>query len=316
MKKKRARLKSADLFLEPDFPLTVRRHLNHGSSRTLHSHEFHELVIIFEGTGRHVTDEEEYGIEAGDVFLIRGDTAHGYAETRGVHLVNILFAPKRLRLPLGELRDVPGYHVLFHLEPRLRRQHRFQSKLHLAVEELAQLSTYTTDLETELSRTRPGYRFIARTLLMQILGFLSRCYSQTHVSEARTMVCLGEVLSYLERNYAEAISLARLAREARMSQSTLVRTFRQAVGTSPIDYLIRLRIEKASALLRRGDVRVGEAALGAGFSDSNYFSRLFRKATGMSPRQYRARYLAGDGVSVPGAAGKTALGLDLAGDKL
>ena len=69
--------------------------------------------MILTGQGRHVTDAGEYPIQAGDVFLIRDQMAHGYADTRDMTLVNILFDPHRLQLPLSDLRDLPGYLVLF-----------------------------------------------------------------------------------------------------------------------------------------------------------------------------------------------------------
>jgi transcriptional regulator GlxA family with amidase domain len=67
----------------------------------------------------------------------------------------------------------------------------------------------------------------------------------------------------------------------------LFRIFRQIMGRSPIDYLIRLRIHKAAQLLRREPMRVKEVSAAVGFTDSNYFTRQFRNVMGASPREYR-----------------------------
>ena len=280
------RVRAATHFADTDFPLKVMRMPSHGTTR-LHGHEFHELVIILRGQGRHRLDDEEYRIEAGDVFLIRGRMAHGYTSARNMDLINLLFAPRRLRLPLGELQEVPGYHVLFHLEPRFRQAHRFESKLHLDFEQLAQAEQLLTRMREELTRRTPGYRFMARTLLMQLIGFLSRSYAPGKSGRVQAMHRLGEALGFLHRHYDEKISLARIARVAHMSQSTLVRAFRSATGASPIDYLIRLRVERAAELLRSHEFSVTEAALRTGFSDSNYFARQFRRILGVTPRQHR-----------------------------
>lgn len=285
------RLKSAAIFPDRTFPLECRRHEAH-SACGLHSHEFHELVVVLAGHGRHVTDKETYSIEAGDVFLVRGEMAHGYADMDRMTLVNLLFNPRRLGLPLAELRDLPGYHVLFRVEPRLRHTDRFRSRLRLSEEELAEAAGFVYRLQQEMEARRPGYRFVARAQLMELIGFLSRCCARMTGPVQASMVRMGEVLSYIDRHYREPIEVTQLARLAGMSESTLLRMFKRVMGRSPIDHVIRVRVSKAADLLAAGDARVTEAAFECGFSDSNYFSRQFRKVMGQSPREY-ARLNAG-----------------------
>jgi AraC-like DNA-binding protein len=74
-----------------------------------------------------------------------------------------------------------------------------------------------------------------------------------------------------------------------MSRSSFQRAFRRVLSTSPVDYWIRLRVERARALLAGGTVRIKEAAAAAGFEDSNYFARQFRHIHGVSPRDYARR---------------------------
>ena len=64
---------------------------------------------------------------------------------------------------------------------------------------------------------------------------------------------------------------------------------RRGIDSLParIDYLIRLRIQKATELLADGELRIGEVVLACGFNDSNYFTRQFWRVTGRSPREYR-----------------------------
>ena len=256
------------------------------TSTAVHKHAFHELVVIMKGTGRHAMDGRTYGMEAGDVFVITGDMVHAYDAPDTFSLINIFFDPRRLGLPLKDLRRLPGYHALFAVEPRLRRRHNFESRLRLPMDELAHLAGMVAEMEEELEREEPGYRFMATTHLMHVIGYLSRCYTKMQLPKARPVMRISEVLSYIEHHYDDPLTLEDLTRVAHMSQTSLMRTFREVMGRSPIDYLIRLRISKACQLLAGGDVRVTEAALEVGFSDSNYFSRQFRKVMGMSPREY------------------------------
>jgi AraC-like DNA-binding protein len=279
-------IRSASVFRDADFPLACMRIKEHGNT-AVHGHSFHELVIIVAGQGHHVLDGEEYPLSAGDVFVVRGEMKHGYAGTDHMTLVNILYNPRQLGLPLNELRDLPGYHALFRVQPRLRPGERFKSRFRLSEEDLVETAGMIYRLEQELERNRPGYRFVAFAQLMNLIGFLSRCYSQCDSPAERPLLAMGEVLSYIEQRLRDPIAVRDLTRVARMSESTLNRTFRRVLGRSPLEHVIRARIARASEMLRKGDVRVTEAAFECGFGDSNYFSRQFRKITGMSPRRFR-----------------------------
>ncbi|MFO1492372.1 MAG: helix-turn-helix domain-containing protein [Kiritimatiellia bacterium] len=79
-----------------------------------------------------------------------------------------------------------------------------------------------------------------------------------------------------------------MAREAGMSARQFNRAFRDATGSPPVAYVLRLRVNHAAGLLRHeAGLNVTEAAFRSGFSDSNYFSRQFHRAFGLSPRAYR-----------------------------
>jgi AraC-like DNA-binding protein len=286
------RILSRNIFSEPDFPLKVFRVVDHRDG-TYHSHEFTELVMILAGHGRHCLGDLEYPFAAGDIFVIQGDQEHRYADMAGVCLVNILFSSRRLRLPLSLLADLPGYHLLFSIEPGLRRQGEHPGHLHLGADRLAAAAALLTRLEDELAQRRPGYRFHAVARLMELIGFCARCHTPPADRGRPTWMALGEVLSFMERNLHRPITVAGLARVARTSASTLTRNFRKVLSRSPLDYLIQLRILRAADLLRRDDRTVTEVAFACGFNDSNYFARQFRRVTGESPRAYRQRRPAG-----------------------
>ncbi|MEI8244026.1 MAG: AraC family transcriptional regulator [bacterium] len=286
MRKHLRKIDAATVFQDRRFPLVVLKTLRHGPTE-LHGHAFHELVVILSGRGRHVTERETYPISAGDAFLLAGAEAHGYADTRDLALVNILFDPQRLHLPLADVGDIPGYQALFRVEPRLRSQDRLRSRLQLVPDELAAAAQLIARLQAELREQKPGHRFAACACLMDLILYLSRCYTRASAPMGGATLRLGQVLSFIEKNFAEPIRVSQLAGLAHMSESSLLRTFRQVMGTSPLDHVIRVRVGKAMELLRHGDVRVTEAAFQCGFRDSNYFARQFRKVTGRTPRQFR-----------------------------
>jgi AraC family transcriptional regulator of arabinose operon len=95
------------------------------------------------------------------------------------------------------------------------------------------------------------------------------------------------VVRYMYENIARDLTLEDISREVRLSKSYLNVIFKKYAGRAPIDFFIRLRIGEASKLLRQENSRVYEVSTQMGYTDPYYFSRIFRKITGMSPREYK-----------------------------
>jgi len=253
----------------------------------LHSHEFDELVVTLKGKGVHFTEDEEYQIHAGDVFFIRPGASHGYRDTDGLEIVNILYYPDQLGIPLQWLRESPGYKALFDLEPESRRKFSFKGRLSLPLEALASVERTILEMESELASQEEGRLFMAAAALMRLLGTLSRLYENGPSPSAAQLVRIGKTLSFIETSYQKRISLDELAKMAKMSKSSLIREFKRLTGRTPVDYLLSVRLAKAAELLTAGDATIGEAALRCGFTDGNYFARQFKRSTGLPPREYR-----------------------------
>jgi transcriptional regulator GlxA family with amidase domain len=93
----------------------------------------------------------------------------------------------------------------------------------------------------------------------------------------------------MDRDYAEPLDVPALAREAVMSPGHFSRSFRAAFGETPYSYLMTRRIERAKALLRRGDLTVTEVCMAVGCTSLGSFSSRFVELVGESPSAYRSR---------------------------
>ncbi|HEU5109745.1 MAG TPA: helix-turn-helix transcriptional regulator [Micromonosporaceae bacterium] len=93
----------------------------------------------------------------------------------------------------------------------------------------------------------------------------------------------------MDRDYAEPLDVPALARTALMSPGHFSRSFRAAFGETPYGYLMTRRIERAKALLRRGDMSVTDVCFAVGCSSLGSFSSRFTELVGESPSAYRAR---------------------------
>lgn len=141
---------------------------------------------------------------------------------------------------------------------------------------------------------------VARSFRTQVPGCTHRCYSGLYdvfamllIDDAREYASpdslrrLQPAMKLIAEQYTDPeLSLPALAAACGISEVYLRRLFRRAYGTSPIDYICRLRLEHAKKILTAGMCSVAEAAEMAGFSDVSYFSRRFHAYTGLSPRAF------------------------------
>jgi len=107
--------------------------------------------------------------------------------------------------------------------------------------------------------------------------------------ELSNLAHLRRARDLIEREYARPLEVAELARAALMSSAHFSRQFRAAYGETPHSYLMTRRIERAKALLRRGDMSVTEVCVSVGCSSLGSFSARFTELVGETPTAYRAR---------------------------
>src|SRR3954452_24485015 len=108
------------------------------------------------------------------------------------------------------------------------------------------------------------------------------------------LVRLRRARDRMDREYAQPLDVPALAYDALMSTGHFARSFRAAYGESPYSYLMPRRIERAKALLRRGDLSVTEVCMAVGCTSLGSFSARFTELVGESPSVYRARNHAAD----------------------
>jgi AraC-like DNA-binding protein len=95
------------------------------------------------------------------------------------------------------------------------------------------------------------------------------------------------VKNYIDLHFRDKVTMEELAGQAHLSVVQMIRNFNRAIGTSPYDYLLGLRMYEAQNLLRSTTQAVKEIAFGVGFADEYYFSNFFKRKTGVSPLRFR-----------------------------
>lgn len=279
-------LRATDYFSVPELPVAVLS-MPSQLATPLHRHDFAELAIITGGAALHVTEQGSYPVAAGDVFFIPPEQVHGFSKPSSLSLCNVLFLPKRMQGPSKVLQAMPGYQALFELEPRYRDAQGSVGHLRLPSTELERVIALVREIETESKSYAPGGEDMLQAMFIQLVVMLSRSYGKHSSAGGRRLLAVQKAIRRIESSHTEIISIIELARLTGMAPTTFKRIFKTVTGVSPINYVLQLRLARACHHLRDVEKTVTEAAMAAGFNDSNYFARQFRQRMGCTPREWR-----------------------------
>jgi AraC family transcriptional regulator len=192
-------------------------------------------------------------------------------------------------------------HLALYLDPtmidRAASDARLKGRIELVERYLRKdpvISNVGLALLAELDSEGLSGRLYAESLANVLAVHLLRHYSNEEVKPPLFQGGLSgpklrQVTAFIADNYSKDIKLAELAQVAGMSSFHFAREFKRSTGTSPHQYLIKYRVERAKALMTNDDLPLTEVSLLSGFSHQSHFTRLFRKITGTTPHLYRSR---------------------------
>ena len=250
-----------------------------------HQHDFIELCIAAAGSGMHQTDHEEKMIRRGDVYVIPRGMFHQYTQcSEDFDIINILYVPELIPMPLLDATYIPGYEKFYLCRNLLPGEFPF---MHLEEKDIVPVIATAAELIRESHSCRPGHIFNSLGIFMYLLGKLLSLFSVNVPETENYYLNTADVVSYLNNHYDKKISIAKLCSIAGMSKAALMQNFVRATGTTPLQYQLQMRIAEAVILLKSTQKSIAEIALETGFSDTNYFGRQFKRITGSSPGKLR-----------------------------
>ncbi|MEV8376757.1 AraC family transcriptional regulator [Kribbella sp. NPDC056861] len=263
-----------------------------------HTHDFVELAVVGPGEGRHLTSRGEHALHHGDVIVLRPGAWHAFADCEDLTVANCCVSTRALRAELAGLREFPAYRRLLWTEPSAPGAygvHVAGVDPAAATEAIAAIAA----LEGHLERNASPGRLLGH--LATILGILAdarveadaRAASRTPAAatsdDTAAHPAVLTCIASLEADPAKPWRLDDLAAAVTLDPAYLGRLFRKSTGLSPLDYLARLRAERAAALLANSDLPIARVGAEVGWPDPTYFARRFRTIAGLTPTEYRRR---------------------------
>ena len=274
------------LAVQPDVE-DMQVHVEHGLVRRdypVHIHAFYETFIFVDGKAKHVRGDQAYDLHRGDVFAVGGHTAHGFLHVQDMKIINLMYDPGFFRRSHSEIRRIPGFDACFLVEPERGRRRADRPVLRLGERDLNYAVMMADFIQEQQSRSRSDMRPAIRMHFMALFSFLATRYESQEM--AAETAAISRALAYMESHLEEPLRVSQIAAETYFSVRQLERAFHGCFGESPMQYLKKIRLEKACSILKEGR-SVADTARECGFEDPAYFTRVFRAQYGCLPMDVR-----------------------------
>ncbi|GHV54128.1 AraC family transcriptional regulator [Spirochaetia bacterium] len=279
-------LKSKKYWADPYLPIQFE-YRDPEPAFPLHAHDFHEIAFIFSGKGTHLTIDEVYEVQSGDVLSIKPGQVHGYKNIRALILMNILVKPSFFMEDYFDIQSLPGYQALFGEESQDKSEKDPITHFKMDFDTFLKAKTLIESAYREMNEQPTGYRVSAASQVLHFLILLLRNYGEKNSGKISFGADAAKLFDYVKENYRQSLCMEDLIKVSGMSASHILRVFKHHIGYSPFVYINRLRVLKARDYLIQTTKPITDIALDLGYNDSNYFSRCFKKYSGFSPREYR-----------------------------
>lgn len=259
-----------------------------GTFHNWHYHDFFEFVFVSHGSGTHYIGDQVYPMLQGDFYMMNPDDRHSYHSEDEFRIVNILMDASVLSYPgLQDVVNLPGIAECFS-----RNRSGSEHKIHLAPRHERLINTLCTRCFEEQDQKEMGWQSAVITTLREILLCVSRAWTMYGANDALEHLAPGPVakaIAVIYREYRDDLKVAELANRVHLSANYFGEVFKQTTGLSVQHYINKHRIDRARVLLEESNQGITEIALDVGYDDPNYFSRMFKRMCGMTPRAYRQR---------------------------
>lgn len=196
-----------------------------GEISNKHSHEFIELVYVYNGEAIHHYNETRYSIKQGDVFIIPKGITHYYhvSDQQPLKLYNVIFLTGLLAAELKQMSKVTTFVHFFYLEPFLRESANFESHLSLGKKDRQECERLLNELAKESEEKKLAYQIKIKAQLINLMVFLSRCYFNQ--SEAPKLQVSSEedrirmICEFIEHHYNENFTVDQVCLLCHMSKT-------------------------------------------------------------------------------------------------
>ncbi len=281
--------KKKGLYRDSVHSVFIEREVKTQSMAQAHYHPYFELYFVTGGKCKMFAAHSVSSLSAGEVIILPPGTLHrSQYENCAVERFTLYFTEKYLKdlIPLlGESftsEKLKKSTVSFCGEKLKNLKRCFEDILRIQ-----------TEYQNESQNTVAEDRFNSLQIKIRLLEILNLVASNTQreenlfVASSKSQTEIEKAAKFIFENYAQEITLVQAAKMAGMRDTYFSRRFKEVTGLGFREYLLNVRIQHSMQMLLKSELSVTQIATACGFSDGNYFGDIFKKITGISPREFR-----------------------------
>ena len=235
-----------------------------------HTHNHLELFYIVDGKGQFLIQDQLYPVKPNNLVIINPNVTHTEVSLNAQPLEYIVLGIEGIELATSENSN-GQFSILDHFES-------------------VEISGCLRNILREMEQKNTGYEDICQAYMEILIIRLMRSTSLAVPEEPQIISTnrqCAAIRRYIDMHFKESLTLEQLAEESHMNKYYLSHAFKREYGVSPINYMISRRIEESKYLLAETDLSMSQIAQLLGFSSLSYFSQVFRRTQGFSPKEYR-----------------------------
>ena len=258
--------------------------------KTVNWHEALEINYILQGSGNYQIGNIVYDFMPGDVFIISNRNIHVYLNEKNLKLRMLIIDPHFLYDGLGPHYEIesliPYWEFGVQATNLINRNNKYYE----------QIINVINDIFEEFYRKEAAYKTMLKGRLLALSSILARYLTQegidnyapkSYKERHRNYDRIEPAFKYIRDHFSENIMLCDIAATVNMSSSSFSKIFKKTLGFSPIEYLIRERIARASEMLLSTDESILIIAQNCGFHSISNFIEMFKRYVGKTPSDFR-----------------------------
>ena len=250
---------------------------------TAHFHPFTEIFFITDGKGAFYLNDQSVNVNKWDMIIINSNCLHTEKSSLSdVPLEYIVLGIDNLKLNFKENYSLTSSDNQLKLYDIIN----FSKDKDIILD-------YLNKLLKEIEKKEFNYEVICKSLLTLFITHIIRNRkSIVFIEESKEKLNLEciKIKNYIDSHYSQNITLDFLSKMTYMNKFHLVHTFSKQIGLSPINYAINKRIQESKNLLATTSYSIQDISSIVGFSNSSYFTQMFKKITGTTPKTFRYEY--------------------------
>ncbi|MFD0695646.1 helix-turn-helix domain-containing protein [Paenibacillus sp. GCM10027628] len=249
-------------------------------------HDLYEIYFFLTGDVHYFIEKQVYPLQYGDLLIMHSNELHRpnfQSKKQRYENIVIHFNPK-----LIQAFSSPQFDLLHCFNSRVLGE---KNRMRLTPQQITDIMELYERMDIHSrSQARAGSEVLYVSAFIELLVFINRLFQSQGKQEEQVMIPdkLTSLLTYIDENLDQDLSLDVLEQVVFMNRSYLCRLFKKHTGSTIHEHILFKRIAKAKLLLREGST-VTDACQLAGFNDYSNFIRTFKKAVGLPPRQYQAQ---------------------------